>query len=368
VAFLPEPPRTSLSTRAQLGLVAGITAVAMVVFALTVGRLGAMAGAVALAPAMAAGRLWGLRRGLLWSALACGLMNGIMWGAGQAPWSASELALGIATLLGAGGLTGRLQDLRTEVARTERERVMAETRAHLATSERLASLGTLAASIAHEINNPMAFILSNLDFAQETLTEPNADLGELRAAIEEARQGARRVLGIVTDMRKLSRGTDEALGPVDVPTAIQSALNLAGAAMKHSVTLKVELGEVPPVLATEARLGQVVMNLVVNATQAMPQRLASSNRILVASRTDEQGRAVIEVHDNGSGIPKEVAARVFDPFFTTKPPGVGTGLGLAICHSIVTALGGELSFVTAVGEGTTFRVVLPPAPLASLAS
>jgi signal transduction histidine kinase len=334
----------------------------MLVFALLLPRLGSMAGAVALGPALAAGRLLGLRGGLAWSLGLCVTMNVILLALGNHTWPLIDNALGSATVLMSGGGMGRLQDLRLEMAHTERGRVLAETRARVATSERLASLGTLAASIAHEINNPMSYVLSNLEFAESALRDGGADPEEVRSAISEARHGAERVRGIAADMRALSRGTAEALVPVDVTAVVRTALNLSGPALKRSVTLQLDLAPVPPVLATESRLGQVVLNLVLNASQAMPTRLSSHNRVLIASRTDEQGRAVLEVADNGTGIPADVAPHVFDPFFTTKPPGVGTGLGLAICHSIVTSLGGELSFATAVGQGTTFRVVLPPAP------
>jgi signal transduction histidine kinase len=341
--------------------VGATTAVAMLVFVPLVGRLGAMGGAVALAPSLAAGMLLGMRGGLVWSAFVCVAMNIVLRLVGAPIWSPLELGMGIATLLASGGLAGRLKDLSREIANTERQRVLAETRVRVATSERLASLGTLAASIAHEINNPMAFVLTNVDFTLEMLAEPNIDLAEIRSALADAKEGAKRVLSIVSDMRNLSRGTDEALREIDVSAAVRSAINLAGPSMKRSVTLQLELGDVPPVLATEARLGQVVLNLIVNAAQAMPERLASANRIRVVTRTDEAGRAVIEVQDNGTGIPKDVAPRIFDPFFTTKPAGVGTGLGLSICHSIIDTLGGELSFVSEADQGTTFRVVLPPA-------
>jgi signal transduction histidine kinase len=355
-------PDRPLSHRARVATVAALAVLALGVFGALVGRLGSMAGAVALVPTLAAGRLLGLRGGLLAAGLLCVAMNVIVLRLGPEFWPVADLAMGVTTLLLSGALMGRLQDLRLQVADTVRERVLAEARARMATSERLASLGTLAASIAHEVNNPMSFILANLEYAQEALAEPNVDLAEVRTAIDEAREGADRVRAIVADMRSLSRGTDEPLRPIEPTAAIKSALNLAGPALKHSVTLQLQLGPVPSVLATEARLGQVVMNLVMNATQAMPQRLASSNRVLVVTSTDEKGWAVIEVQDNGTGIPREVAARIFDPFFTTKPPGVGTGLGLAICHSIVSTLGGQLSFSSAVGEGTLFRVALPPAP------
>jgi CheY-like chemotaxis protein/anti-sigma regulatory factor (Ser/Thr protein kinase) len=123
-----------------------------------------------------------------------------------------------------------------------------------------------------------------------------------------------------------------------------------------------DYGKVPLVEADDARLGQVFVNLLVNAVQAFPAGDAEANEIRIVTSTDADGRATVEVRDNGPGIPAGIVGRVFDPFFTTKPVGVGTGLGLAITHGIVRAAGGELSVESEVGHGTTFKVVLPASP------
>jgi CheY-like chemotaxis protein len=120
-----------------------------------------------------------------------------------------------------------------------------------------------------------------------------------------------------------------------------------------------EYGEVPPVEGNEGRLGQVFLNLVVNAAQAITEGHADENEIRVVTRVDELGRVVVEVKDTGSGIAAELVSRIFDPFFTTKPVGVGTGLGLTICHRIVSSLGGELIVESEPGVGSVFRTVLP---------
>jgi len=119
---------------------------------------------------------------------------------------------------------------------------------------------------------------------------------------------------------------------------------------------------VPPVLANGARLGQVFLNLLINAAQAIPEGQVEKNEIRVVTRSDDLGRAIVEVRDSGSGISPDVVGRIFDPFFTTKPIGIGTGLGLSICRSIVTALGGVIAVESQVNKGTVFRVTLPSAP------
>jgi signal transduction histidine kinase len=116
---------------------------------------------------------------------------------------------------------------------------------------------------------------------------------------------------------------------------------------------------VPAILGNEARLGQVLVNLLVNATQAFPERRSDNNRIRVATRSDEANRVVVEVEDNGKGMSPEVQQRIFDPFFTTKPVGEGTGLGLAICHTIVQSMGGQIEVRSTPGRGTTFVLSLP---------
>jgi CheY-like chemotaxis protein len=132
--------------------------------------------------------------------------------------------------------------------------------------------------------------------------------------------------------------------------------------IRYRARLVREFGPVPAVLANEARLGQVVLNLLINAAQAIPEGRVEENEIRVVTGTDDRGRAILEVHDTGAGIPDEIADRIFDPFFTTKPVGVGTGLGLWICRSIVVALGGEITAGKRAGGGTSVRVALPAAP------
>jgi signal transduction histidine kinase len=242
--------------------------------------------------------------------------------------------------------------------------------AKLMQAERLASMGTLAAGVAHEINNPLTYVMANIGFVAERLPKliPTrsagplaAQLEELGTALGEAQEGAIRVRQIVRDLKTLSRGDEEHYGPVDVRTIIESSINMVMNDLRGRAKLVRDMGAVPTVEASESRLGQVFLNLLVNAVQAIEPGDIARNEIRVATFTDGAGRAVVTVTDTGGGIPPHVMGRIFDPFFTTKPVGSGTGLGLFICHGIVKAQGGEITAESAAGRGTTFRVVLPRA-------
>src|SRR6266511_2476645 len=228
-------------------------------------------------------------------------------------------------------------------------------------ADRMASVGTLAAGVAHEINNPLAFILANLEFALTELRVAAADPEVLRA-LGEARDRGLRVREIVRDLKAFSRADAEAHETLDLRRVLQSALGLAQNEIRHRARLEVDVGEIPPVVGSEHRLGQVFLNLLINAAQAIPEGRAAENVVRAVTATARDGRALVEISDSGSGIPAEVLPRIFDPFFTTKPVGVGTGLGLSICHGIVSGLGGEILVESAPGKGSTFRVFLPAAP------
>ena len=256
---------------------------------------------------------------------------------------------------------------------TERE----ELRARVAIADRMASLGTLAAGVAHEMKNPLAYVLASLDFAArqaqaigrlfEARAEggPPAEIDLLEQSIAQAREGAERVNAIAKDLRTFARAEEDARAAIDVTAVLESSIRMVWHEIRHRARLVRDFGEVPRVLANEARLGQVFINLLVNAAHAIPEGSAAANEIRVTARRDQAGRAVIEVKDTGSGISEEHLGRIFDPFFTTKPAGSGLGLGLSICHGIVTALGGEISAESRVGEGSVLRVTLPPAPAKS---
>jgi PAS domain S-box-containing protein len=233
-------------------------------------------------------------------------------------------------------------------------------------SDRLASVGMLAAGVAHEINNPLAYAISALDFLGKECEAfgrrlPGEDLAEIKEALLEAREGTERVRHVVRDLKTFSRGDEERRSLVELWPVLESSINMVAHEIRYRARVVKEQGKAPPVTANEARLGQVFLNLLVNAAQAIPEGHADVNEIRVATSTDELGRAVVEIRDSGSGIPEEKLSRIFDPFFTTKPVGVGTGLGLTICQNIVAALGGEIAVRSKVGEGTVVRVALPPA-------
>jgi PAS domain S-box-containing protein len=254
---------------------------------------------------------------------------------------------------------------------TERKKLQSQ----LMVSDRMASVGTLAAGVAHEINNPLAAIIANLDCVADSLgrmargdaasVSPGRSaawlLGEIKAPLDDARDAAQRVRFIVRDLKMFSRSpAAEQRGPVDVKAIMESSLRMAWNEIRHRARLVKLYGPVPDVQANEARLGQVFLNLIVNAAQAVPEGRVDHNEIRVSTRLDGE-RVVVEVSDTGAGIPPDVIGRIFDAFFTTKAVGVGTGLGLAICQRIVTDMGGELTVESEVGKGTTFRVTLPVA-------
>jgi signal transduction histidine kinase/CheY-like chemotaxis protein len=236
--------------------------------------------------------------------------------------------------------------------------------AQVLVSDRMASVGTLAAGVAHEINNPLAAVIANLDVAARDLKmlgERTATVADLSSVIAEAREAAHRVGRIVRDLKIFSRADDDDHQAVDVERVLESTLRMAWNEIRHRSTLVKEYTDVPLVDANEGKLGQVFLNLLVNAAQAIPEGNAEGNFIRISTETGADGRVVVKIADSGPGIPPETQRRLFTPFFTTKSVGAGTGLGLSICHRIITALGGEISFASEVGKGTEFRVVLPVA-------
>jgi PAS domain S-box-containing protein len=232
-------------------------------------------------------------------------------------------------------------------------------------ADRLSSIGTLAAGVAHEINNPLAFICSNLSYLEKSLARPAVapeELTELREVLAETQEGIRRVRTIVQDVKTFARSDEERHSPVSVPQAIDGALRLVRKELEYRAQLERALEPVPAVLGNEGRLGQVLVNLLVNALQAFPQSDPERNRLRIATRSRAPDTVVIEVEDNGTGISPEVRQHLFDPFFTTKPAGAGSGLGLAISQSIVQSMGGKIEVESELGRGSVFRVVLPAAP------
>jgi len=238
----------------------------------------------------------------------------------------------------------------------------------LAASERLASISTMAAGMAHEINTPLAGTLGNLEFALRRLEGIQAEVKSQNAggvvhqavieaieALSDANRAGARVRAIVTDLKKFTMADDAVRELVDLPDIIDAAVTLNLAEPGPPIKVVVNLGTTPLVAANEGRLAQALANLLLNAAQA------GASRVEVLTHTNDAGRAVVEVRDDGPGILPDVLPKIFDPFFTTKPVGGGLGLGLSICHTVVTALGGEVGVHSYAGGGTTFLVTLPAA-------
>ncbi|MBA2662698.1 MAG: PAS domain S-box protein [Bradymonadaceae bacterium] len=236
--------------------------------------------------------------------------------------------------------------------------------------ERMSAVGTLAAGVAHEINNPLTFVSVNLEFiahalqelltAGEQATTVNAgeDLQDWSDALDDARDGAERIRKIVSDLLTYSQQNEAKAEPIDVEKVIETTINIAWSEIKHRARLVRDFEPVEPVLGESSSLGQVVLNLLINAAHAIPETHDDEQEIRIGLRQiDEQ--VIITISDTGTGIPDHILPQIFDPFFTTKSNNKGTGLGLAICRNIVNKLNGQLTVETQLDKGTTFTVTLP---------
>jgi two-component system cell cycle sensor histidine kinase/response regulator CckA len=251
-------------------------------------------------------------------------------------------------------------------------------RQQIVAADRLASLGAVAAGIAHEINNPLTYILGNVSFLSEELErvarmvqpllasarqeEVAAALGRLGSLISEVEEGASRVSRIVADLGMFGRREFEAREG-DAIAALDWALRVSHTALSRVARIRRNLESVPNVRGDEGRLGQVFLNMLLNAAHAMQDGDPSTNELSVAAaleaRTDGPAQVRITIEDTGSGMTPEVLERIFDPFFTTKPVGMGTGLGLSVCHGVIEELGGSIRVSSEPGRGSTFTVCLP---------
>jgi len=271
---------------------------------------------------------------------------------------------------------------------TEALEALEEAQAFLVQSEKMSSIGRLAAGVAHEINNPMGFINSNVNSLkagaealltmithydgvkdslpqgiQEELKAAEADLDleflkdDIPEMIDETLEGCRRVLRIVADMKDFSRSGQEKIEPTDIDECIESAINVAWNQIKYKAELSRDFGDAGEIFCDSSQIAQVLVNVLVNAAQA----IEDFGSIAVSSR--RQGAwVVITISDDGAGIADGDLGHLFDPFFTTKPVGSGTGLGLYISHQIVTKHGGDIAVRSRPGEGTVFEIRLPVAP------
>jgi two-component system, cell cycle sensor histidine kinase and response regulator CckA len=261
--------------------------------------------------------------------------------------------------------------------------------------EKMASVGMLAAGVAHEINNPAAYVLANLNHFQEAiaLTEESrkqrlealrglpggAEIAEellaqekkedlevlaqdLSQIITESVEGIHRIRDIVRDLKSFARPQDEQIGLVDLKRVLDSVLQMAASELRARCEVVRSYDQrLPLISGHQGRLSQVFLNLVVNAAQSMEEKKRIINRLVVESEITEE-RVLIHIKDTGKGIPPEVMHRIFEPFFTTKEIGQGTGLGLAISRDIIQRHGGEITVLSVPSRGTTFTVSLPKAP------
>lgn len=262
-----------------------------------------------------------------------------------------------------------------------------EKQVQLVQSEKMATIGQMAAGVAHEINNPVGFIMSNLGTLQgyaETL-HMLLDVGraldpassglapvlrtrlegvdhdelafiaeDLDALLAESLEGCERVRDIVQNLKGFARAENGSIQPTDLNACIESTLKIVWNELKYRCEVVKEYGDLPPVMCRAGEINQVIMNLLVNAAQAIKE----TGTITVTTRA-EADTAIVEITDTGCGIPPDILPRVFDPFFTTKPAGKGTGLGLNICQQIIEQHLGTITALSTVGEGTTFTVRLP---------
>ena len=237
----------------------------------------------------------------------------------------------------------------------------------LAANDHMANLGRIAAGVAHEINNPLAYVHANLHFAMSELERVDSggpdseslDVPVLLNALREGLDGAARVRAIVRDLKGLAYLDDHTDGQASVSSALSAALKLAHLEVRYRARLVSDIPELPAVVGSESRLVQVFLNLIVNAAQSIEEGRVEENEIRVrAHLAAEKGMVVVEVSDTGSGISEQQVPALFDPFFTTKPSGMGLGLGLSICQQIVHAAGGRIDVDSRLGHGSTFRVVL----------
>ncbi|MFP4597269.1 MAG: sensor histidine kinase [Persicimonas sp.] len=263
------------------------------------------------------------------------------------------------------GLRRTLSDLGELVAEQLEARHL---HARMAQMDRVITVGTLAAGVAHEINNPLSFVGGNIQFALRLLEEDDLSgspiMSEVVDALRDALEGSRRVRDVVRDLHRLASGSGNSneftIEPVSVNSALSSSINIARNHVEQRARLTTDIDELPSVMGNESKIGQVFLNLLINAAQAIPRGDVAGNQVHVAtSFTDDA--VVTSISDTGEGIAQEHLDSIFEPFFSTKASEEGTGLGLAISQHIITTLGGDIEVETAPGKGTTFRVMIPRA-------
>lgn len=267
----------------------------------------------------------------------------------------------------AGASAQRIQKAIAEVTSVPVE-VMAESQ--LLHMDRLASLGMLAASVGHEIKNPVSYVLLNLQHALDALEQPlrarqleeaGIDVTSICESLRIGIDGAERIASLVTDLQRLAQPDDDEESSADLRQVIGSVLALAGPELESRAQITFDHGDIPIVRGSGVRLAQVVLNLVINAGQALTNRTAEDGVVQIRTALAPNGNVVLEVADNGPGIPEAMRDRIFEPHVTSRPQERGSGLGLYVCRQIVAALGGTITVVGPEEGGAVIRVELPPA-------
>jgi signal transduction histidine kinase len=248
-------------------------------------------------------------------------------------------------------------------------------------ADHASSVHALAAGVAHEVNNPLAYVMGNLSFVLGELERVRAPehaaseqregadssislsqmLAEIQEALAHAKEGSARIRNLVIDLLTLSSKPNGEAVAFDLRPVLESALNLTASGIRRRARLVTQYDGVPWVRGDASGLVRVLFNLLTNAVESIPEDQSEQNEIGLATWTGIDGSTVIEVRDTGRGIPPEVGDRIFEPFYTTKAFGARTGLGLSIAHGIVKSMGGQIEVSSAVGRGSTFRVKLPAA-------
>jgi PAS domain S-box-containing protein len=231
----------------------------------------------------------------------------------------------------------------------------------LVISDRMVSVGMLAAGVAHEINNPLTVAVANVDSLSASMIRADglARNGETSGLLKDAQEALRRIRDIVRDLKLLSRSEQPQPTSVDLKNVLESSLRMASHQIRHRAQIHTDYQPAPRVWAAESRLSQVFLNILLNAADAIPEGHAQTNLISIELCGSDDGEAVVKISDSGTGMSRTTLERLFTPFFTTKPVGTGTGLGLSICQRIVTGFGGTIQIASEVGRGTTVRVGLP---------
>jgi two-component system, NtrC family, sensor kinase len=236
-----------------------------------------------------------------------------------------------------------------------------ELQARLMAADRLASVGLLAAGVAHEVNNPLMYALVHLRWALDRIAAGTDDAAarEVRERIEFALDGLERIGTIIRDLRSVADDSEVSVA-VEINRVLDASLRVTQHWVETRARIVRDYAELPPVRVSESKLGQVFVNLIVNAAQSMEGGV-DDNELRLSTRVSDDGHVVVDIVDTGTGVPPDLVEHVFEPFVTTKSPGVGTGLGLFVCARLAQEMDARIAIVATDPSGTTVRVTVPVA-------